>query len=50
MKKITAKDEGTLGVITALLVLFTAMADPLMSVMVAIGAILLFSIYKFTQK
>jgi len=50
MKKINAKEEGTLGIIASLLVLFTAMADPLMSVMVAIGAILFFSIYKFTQK
>jgi EamA domain-containing membrane protein RarD len=44
------KTEGTLAVIAALLVLFSAMWDPRISVMVSILALAGFGIYKLIQK
>ncbi len=44
------KNEGTFAVIAALIVLFSAMWDPWISIGVAIGALIMYAIYKFTQK
>ena len=43
------KIEGTLAIIAALLVLFSAMWDPRISVTVSIAVLLGFGIYKFVQ-
>lgn len=44
------KTEGTFAIIAALIVLFSAMWNPLVSVSVSIVALLGFGIYKYTQK
>ena len=44
------KTEGTLAIIAALIVLFSAMWDPLISVSVSIIALLGFGIFKLIQK
>ena len=44
------KTEGTLAIIAALIVLFSAMWNPLVSVTVSIVALAALSIYKFMQK
>lgn len=44
------KTEGTLAIIAALIVLFSAMWDPRVSVAVSIVALLAFGIYKFAHK
>jgi hypothetical protein len=48
--KMNTKTEGTLAIITALLVLFSAMWDPRVSIVVSIVALVGFGIYKFVQK
>lgn len=45
-----AKTEGTLAVIAALIVLFSAMWDPRVSVVVSIAALALFGVYKLLNK
>ena len=45
-----SKQEGTLSIVAAIVVLFSAMLDPQVSIVVAIAALVLFSIYKFLQK
>jgi len=45
-----AKSEGMLAIIAALIVLFSAMWNPLVSVAVSIVALLGFGIYKYMQK
>ncbi len=45
-----AKTEGTIAVLAALLVLFSAMWDPRISVVVAIAALVGLGIYKIIQK
>ena len=44
------KIEGTLAIIAALIVLFSAMWNPLVSVTVSIAALAVFGVYKFMQK
>ena len=44
------KTEGTLAVVAALIVLFSAMLSPLVSAGVAVVALAAFGIYKFMQK
>jgi hypothetical protein len=44
------KTEGTLEIIAALIVLFSAMWNPIVSVSVSIVALLGFGIYKYIQK
>lgn len=44
------KTEGTMAVIAALIVLFSAMWDPRVSVVVAIVALIAFAGYKFIEK
>jgi hypothetical protein len=44
------KTEGTIAVIAALIVLFSAMWNPIISVTVSIVALAAFGIYKFVQK
>ena len=44
------KTEGTLAIIAALLVLFSAMWDPRVSVTVSIVALAAIGVYKFAQK
>ena len=44
------KTEGTIAIIAALLVLFSAMWDPRISVAVSIVALAALGIYKFMQK
>jgi hypothetical protein len=43
------KTEGTLAIIAALIVLFSALWDPRVSAVVSIVALLGFGIYKFTH-
>ena len=45
-----SKTEGTLAIIAALLVLFSAMWDPRISVVVSVLALLGLGIYKFVQR
>ena len=40
--------EGTLALVAALLVLFSAMLDPKVSIILAVAGLALFGIYKFT--
>jgi len=44
------KTEGTFAIVAALIVLFSAMWNPLVSVVVSIVALLGFGIYKYMQK
>ena len=44
------KTEGVIAIIAALLVLFSAMWDPRVSMVVSIAALLGLGIYKFFQK
>ena len=41
--------EGTIGIIAALLVLFSAMWDVRISLAVSVAALVMFSAYHFTQ-
>ena len=42
--------EATLAIVAALIVMFSAMWDPRVSVAVSIITLLVFGIFKFTQK
>lgn len=44
------KTEGTFAIVTALMVLFSAMWNPMVSVAVSIVALLGLGIYKYMQK
>jgi len=44
------KIEGTLAFIAAMLVLFSAMWEPQLSIVISILALLGFGVYKFVQK
>jgi len=44
------KTEGTISILAAFLVLFSAMMDPKISAGLAIVFLIIFSIYKFTRK
>jgi hypothetical protein len=44
------KTEGTLAIIAALIVLFSAMWNPLVSAGISIVTLLAFGIYKYMQK
>ena len=46
----SAKTEGTLAIAAALLVLFSAMWDPRISVIVSIVALIGFAVYRLMQK
>ena len=46
----TYKTEGTWAVVAALVVLFSSMWDPQVSVVVAVGALLLFALNEFRKK
>ena len=45
-----SKTEGTIAIIAALLVLFSAMLDPRISLTISVVALAAFGIYKFLQK
>jgi 4-hydroxybenzoate polyprenyltransferase len=49
MEKSNSKQEGTFAIIAALIVLFSAMWNPWVSVGVSVGALILLGIYKFMQ-
>lgn len=44
------KQEGTFAIISAFLVLFSAMLKPLVSVIIAISLLTIYAIYKFLKK
>ena len=44
------KTEGTFAIIAALIVLFSAMLSPVISVVISIMALAAFGIYKLVQK
>lgn len=48
--EMNTKTEGTLAIIAALIVLFSAMWNPLVSTTVSIVVLAMFGIYKFMQK
>jgi hypothetical protein len=48
--EMNSKTEGTIAILAALLVLFSAMWDPRVSVVVSIVALAALGIYKFVQK
>jgi len=48
--EMNTKTEGTFAIIAALIVLFSAMWNPLVSVAVSIIALAAFGVYKFIQK
>jgi hypothetical protein len=45
-----SKTEGTLAIVAALLVLFSAMWNPIVSVVVAVVALAAFGVYSFMQR
>jgi hypothetical protein len=45
-----AKTEGTMAIIAALIVLFSAMWNPIVSVGVSVVALLAFAIYRFVRR
>ena len=47
--EMNTKTEGTIAILAALLVLFSAMWDPRISAAVSVVALLGFGIYKFVQ-
>lgn len=49
-REVNTKAEGIMAVIAALIVLFSAMWNPLVSVAISIVALAAFGIYKFIQK
>jgi hypothetical protein len=46
----TARTEGTIAITAALLVLFSAMWDPRISVVVSVVALAALGVYSFVQK
>jgi hypothetical protein len=44
------RTEGTIAIAAALLVLFSAMWDPRISVVVSVAALLAFGVYRFVYK
>jgi hypothetical protein len=50
MTKTNSKQEGTMAVIAALLVIFTTMLDPLVSAGLAILLMVVFAVWKFSRK
>jgi hypothetical protein len=44
------KQESTMAIAAAILVLFSAMVDPIVSVILSLSAFLGFAVYKFGQK
>jgi hypothetical protein len=50
MKKISPKQEGTIAIIAAILVLFSAMVDPKISLVISIVAFAAFGVWKFLEK
>jgi hypothetical protein len=50
MKKLNSKQEGTIEIFAALLVLFSAMIDPKISVILSIVALAALGIWKFLEK
>jgi hypothetical protein len=49
-REMNTKTEGTFAIVAALIVLFSAMWNPLVSVAVSAVILIGFSIYKFVQK
>lgn len=50
MAKLRPRQEGTFAIIAAIIVLFSAMLDPQVSLIIAIAALVLFSMYSFMKK
>ncbi len=50
MRRPHPKNEAVVAIIVALLVLFSAMWDPMISVIVSLAALISFAGYKFQQK
>jgi hypothetical protein len=50
MKNKIDKNEGILAIIAALLVLFTALVDPIYSIALSIILLIAFSVYKLAHK
>jgi hypothetical protein len=48
--EMNAKTEGTIAIAAALLVLFSAMWDPRISVVVSVVALAALGVYRFVQK
>jgi hypothetical protein len=48
--KMNARTEGTIAIVAALLVLFSAMWDPRISVAISVIALATLGIYRFAQK
>jgi hypothetical protein len=48
--EMNTKTEGTVAIIAALLVLFSALWDPRISAVISIVALAVIGIYKFAQK
>lgn len=44
------KTEGTINILAALFVLFSAMLDPYVSIVIAVVALVSLAIYKFAKK
>ncbi len=44
------RTEGTIAIVAALLVLFSAMWDPRISVAISVVALVAFGVYRFVQK
>lgn len=50
MAKLNPKQEGNFAIIAALIVLFSAMLDPQVSLIIAIAALVILSAYSFMKK
>jgi hypothetical protein len=48
--EMNARTEGTIAIAAALFVLFSAMWNPIISVVVSVVALAALGVYKFTQK
>jgi hypothetical protein len=48
--EMNARTEGTIAIVTALVVLFSAMWDPRISVVVSVVALVALGVYRFVQK
>jgi hypothetical protein len=44
------KTEGIFAIISALLVIFTAMLNPIYSVIISVALLIIFSLYKFLKR
>jgi hypothetical protein len=50
MKSNSSKQEGILSIIAAVIVIFSAMWNPVISIIISLAILMLFGIYRFMNK